>query len=411
MKLKNAGTYLLTACLALANIVWFATFTLGMIKMILIVLMILMNIGLLVNYKNYYGLVIFILIFTILIFVATCSSQQSSNDNIYWLYGFLENYLFLTLGYSYYRNGKKVSMVFQSIIPFTCFFCLLIVLNFITGYPDWVSPIAQESYDNAFYGGYINAEISPMFSTGFGIARTGWATSLSSYLPLTLLLINNKKIFFPTYILIAATVIISASRGGLLTVVIISFISFLKSNMMAAKKILSFTVIVLIAIAILALSDFDTITTFLRLSVDNGEDFSSGRTSQYALIPQMVRDAGFSGLGIHGTKDYLSKYGLYWDLHNTYFRTLCECGWIVGLFVFIASIKLFILIIKDIEQCHNLSGLCLPLILISGLLAGLWEPQAVFGSVNWWSLWWFALGVYLAQKDCTSNANAYLSYR
>lgn len=119
----------------------------------------------------------------------------------------------------------------------------------------------------------------------------------------------------------------------------------------------------------------------------------------------MLRAAGLGGLGVHGTYQWLHFWrGFNWDLHNTYLRVWCEDGVVVGSFVVIGSVLLGKSIIKDIIHAHELQELTVPLILLTGLLAGLWEPGAVFGSVNWWSLWWFALGVYIANKRFNNAA-------
>ncbi len=114
----------------------------------------------------------------------------------------------------------------------------------------------------------------------------------------------------------------------------------------------------------------------------------------------MIRESGFFGLGIHGTYQFLKSQGIHYDLHNTYLRVLCECGVLVGLTMIGLAVWLLKTIYKDIKNETNLKSLTLPLLLLSGIMSGLWEPQAVFGSVNWWCLWWFALGVYIALKRC-----------
>lgn len=70
----------------------------------------------------------------------------------------------------------------------------------------------------------------------------------------------------------------------------------------------------------------------------------------------------------------------------------------VGLVMTGLAVWLFRTICRDIKNEKNVNQLCLPLVLLCGIFSGLWEPQAVFSSVNWWCLWWFALGVYIARK-------------
>lgn len=112
----------------------------------------------------------------------------------------------------------------------------------------------------------------------------------------------------------------------------------------------------------------------------------------------MLREGGFFGLGIHGTYYFLKAQGIHFDLHNTYLRVLCECGAVVGLTMIGLAAWLLKTVCRDIKNEKNIKQLCLPLVLLCGIASGLWEPQAVFGTVNWWSLWWFVLGGYIAGK-------------
>lgn len=119
----------------------------------------------------------------------------------------------------------------------------------------------------------------------------------------------------------------------------------------------------------------------------------------------MLSEGGLLGLGIHGTYNYLKHQGIHYDLHNTYLRIFCECGAIVGTVMIALAAWLLRSLCKDIWKNCDLEALCLPLVLLSGLFSGLWEPQAVFGTVNWWSLWWFVLGVYIANKRFINDQN------
>lgn len=121
----------------------------------------------------------------------------------------------------------------------------------------------------------------------------------------------------------------------------------------------------------------------------------------------MIKAGGLWGLGIHGTHFFLQSHGIDYDLHNTYMRMLCECGILVGCVFIVLSIKLLKSIWLDIKRAKDLKDLCFPLILLSGLLSGLWEPQVAVGTVNWWSLWWFILGTYISLKKYNRKAQSY----
>ncbi len=263
LKIQDINIFLITLFLALGNIVWFADFTLGSLKMALMVMIVVMNVNMFLNPRNYVGFLGVVVLAPFLLMTAV-DSQGAVSDKIYWFYGFVENYLFLTLGYSCCRCGEDVERMFKMIVPFTVFFGVLIIGNFLIGIPHWYSPIARATYTNAVNGGYAGAEMAPMYSTGFGIARTGWATTLSSYLPLAILFIDNKRIFYPAYIIIALTTVLSASRGGLFLTLLITGILFFKSSRGSAFKAVS--VLSLVTVFIVVMPYMADIERFLRLS-------------------------------------------------------------------------------------------------------------------------------------------------
>lgn len=405
MKIKETPLYITTLFLALGNIVWFAQYTLGKFKSCILVLLLIMNYQYLLNKKNYVGFRWFLLLLPFLFLCILNTPSMDASSRIQWLYGFCENYLFLILGYAYFRRERNTEGVLKRILPFTCFFCAIIVSNFFLHVPNLVSPIAKETYEEAYRNGYLQAEIVPIYSTGFGLGRTGWATTLASYLPLTLLFLHKKRFFLPSFLLIALTICLSASRGGLLLLLIVAVILFIKSEMASYKKILALMALAVIAIVVMPY--MTGIEEYMRLG--GGEtDFTTGRFDQFQFIPEMLSAAGIGGLGIHGTHEWLASQGLDYDLHNTYFRVWCECGVCVGLFLIAGTVILSKSLIIDFIRIKRTEDLLLPLILTVGIFAALWEPGAVFGAVNWWSLWWFALGVYISKKRYPEKDPYYL---
>lgn len=263
LKIQNINISLITLFLALGNIVWFADFTLGSLKVALMVMIVALNVNMFLNPRNYVGFLGVVVLAPFLVMTAA-DSQGMVSEKVYWLYAFAENYLFLMLGYTCYVRGENVERMLRMIVPFTVFFSLLVVGNFVIGVPHWVSPIAKAAYTSAVNGGYTGGELAPMYSTGFGIARTGWATTLCSYLPLTLLFLHNKKMFYPAYILIALTAILSASRGGLFLTLLITAIIFAKSAKGRAFKTVA--LLSLVAVFLVAVPYIDGVERFLRLS-------------------------------------------------------------------------------------------------------------------------------------------------
>ena len=263
LKTQRLNIYLVALFLALGNIVWFADFTLGTLKMALMAAIAVLNVRVFLNPRNYAGICWFLALAPFLVLTAV-NSAGTAGERIYWLYGFAENYFFMVLGYAYFRRGEDISRILKMTIPFTVFFSLLIIGNFAVGIPHWFSPIAKAAYTDAVNGGYIGAELAPMYSTGFGIARTGWATTLCSYLPLTLLLVRRSRLFYPSYICVALTAILSASRGGLFLTLLITAILFMKSKKGSAFKAVA--VLSLVAIFIFIMPYIADIERFLRLT-------------------------------------------------------------------------------------------------------------------------------------------------
>ena len=136
---------------------------------------------------------------------------------------------------------------------------------------------------------------------------------------------------------------------------------------------------------------------------------TTGRGEQYLLLLNVLGLFDFWGLGVNALSVLFENMGSIYTLHNTYLRLLFE----LGVPFFICFITLLYYVFKSIPLFQKFSNSTstnykiLSLILISGLISGLFEPQAVFGSVNWYCIWWFSFGVlyYRSERNdiCTSG--------
>lgn len=263
MRSRTVSINLVAFYLAIGNVVWFAHFILGSLKLGLLALILLSTLGLFLNRRNYVGLGWFLLLLPFLLIALSKSTLQGA-EGFDWLKGFFENYIFLFLGYAFLREGYDTQRLLRYIPLVTCTLCALIVSNFFFGFPNWTSPIAAEAYRKAVAGGYMQAELVTMNSSGFGLGRTGWATTLASYLPLTLFFVHKKKVFLLGYVLIALAILLSASRGGLLLLLTITTVLFMKSDMSKSKKVVYLCCLALVAVS--TLSYLNDLERFLRLS-------------------------------------------------------------------------------------------------------------------------------------------------
>lgn len=385
---------ILTLYLALGSIVWFANFTLGSFKAILLILIILLHLPLFSKKSAYVNLTLFIFFITLV----SISFQLKTNDNyltskfsLYYTY-FL-NYFFYLLGYYYCRHNLIGRVSFRKIVYTVFPLCLLTIVNLFFNFPDWHAPNVIEHFDKMESLGY-QAELTQLYSSGFGLGRTGWATSLLQYLPLCLFFSfqekNNRMFGYISFIIILFSIMISGSRGGFFYAILLTILIIIKTK--SSRKVFLIFILLTLLFSIL-LNSLDFIS-FYRL--DSG-DVTSGRGLQYLLIPEMVSQAGLFGLGIDGSYLFSRNYLIEHALHNVYARLLIDYGWILGggliimiIIIFFRTLKiLFFIPYKGNEVLYIAT-----FVIIGGLLAGITEPGAIFEARSWWVIWWFELGIF-----------------
>lgn len=381
--------FFLILYLSICNVVWFYNYTLGNIKIVLVFLLILFNIKNFFNPRNYIYFPLFVcLIVSVLI---SLYFHGPARDSLFIIYGFVENYIFLVLGYSYAQKELIDSKFAKNITTIIIFLSLIIICNFFTGNPSWYSPEAILHYDELLSLGISSETIAPLYSTGFGIARTGWANSLCQFVPLVLMwssfnLIGKTKKAISLIILVFC-IFISQSRGGMLSATIMLSIYFYHLTYGKIKRgiVIAITLLIIIVVSYY----WDSISILLRMA--DTDDYTTGRYEQYLYIPYLLQRMDWAGLGFGNISVIFDYLGLESTLHNTYIRLCLELGYCFTV-VFICYV---FIVLKNVYRSFRqgiLNSKIASLIIIGGLVSGLLEPQAVWGTVSWYSIWWFFLG-------------------
>ena len=388
---KQSFSYCICALyLALAPISWFPGVPVGFIKRTLLLLLIICNYRYF-KILNAKGIIVFVFAMLSLTFSMLCHNDKifSDYDSYIGLYlGLIENFIMFVVGYNFIKNGIINNKFFKYIVVFLGVISSITIFNYYFHVPQWYAPSQFETETKILALGHIY-EKRALFETGFSWSRAGWGNSLALYIPLCFIVImrhRNRKhlillaLFFSIYF--------SGTRNGVLAS-IMSILLYLYLRKWGTKEKVS--LIFFIAIIFIVLQSYtDNIMMAMRLEGDN---ITSGRYDQFLLIPELIGSMNFWGIGVNGTAKYvLDKVGEEHQIHNTFFNTLIEVGWLLGGIVLLISVHV-VKICVHIFRKQNEAQICYALILLSGLFASLFEPRMVFGSLGGQSLWWFVFGI------------------
>ena len=399
-KINKTKQLICSIILATGGVIWFGNTTLGVYKTI-------MSIILLILCANYIAKPItnvtkyLLLLITLSIISTAITLKPNSDYNWFFVWGLFENIFFLLIGYHFAKDDFISDKFIYTIIFIIGIISLLTITNYFFNIPDWVSPIEKLRIERLFTEHNIsNIEENRLHSTGFGIGRTGWASTLALFIPLCFVCIKHNYKPLKVKILmgiILASIFISGSRGGLLScaiIIIMYLIQTLTEKITYGKITLLFLLIPIIGFILIIHESF--FIEHLRLDVS---DLTTGRGNQYELIPSMIDSMGFWGLGENGTRFFLNKYGIEHELHNAYFRNFIDYGWLVGILIFLYTYSLVKIVFKSYRNGKTSFEKIIPLIILSGLVSACFEPGAIFASRMWYITWWFFLGVLLYCRD------------
>lgn len=384
---SNVRYYFAVLYIALGPISWFPGVPLGFLKRILLIITVLLFRRLINPFKAE-GFSFFLFSLGALFLSMSFNPDAIRSSYVDLIIGFIENYIFFLIGYSALSKCNFNKTFYRILLSFIIIASSLTVLNYLIGIPNWYAP-SQYAIESEQLLENLVFEKQSLYKTGFSWSRNGWGNTIALYLPFLLYLYPFSKVKASiSYILIFLSIFICGTRNGFLAALIPLVLYIYLCNKNNPVKILRMSFVFLLILLIISLN-YNTVLQSLRL--DDG-DISSGRLAQYALIPQMIRDMGFWGLGLNETQSYIYKaVGEIHSLHNTFFNMFIENGFLVGLSVGIIMFMSFGYFLKAIKSKEAFIR-CLGLVLLSGLLTTLFEPSMVFGFLGGSTIWWFSFG-------------------
>ena len=248
---------------------------------------------------------------------------------------------------------------------------------------------------------------------GFGIKPTSWSISLAFFLPLTLLPLTtsrNWRRLAPVVIVAAilvASQFVSGGRTGLLgSLIAIIAVGLILSGSRWAR--LALLAGILIAGGIV----FSRDTYSRHLSIDQLftdplyeetddywegvtglEAFSTGRIQGYETALDMIAQRPFHGHGIEQVI-IVTPVGEHIEIHNLWLKWATYSGVLAPL---LFAVMAGVIVYNGAGLLRVRGGRRLPaamfLIVTLGLLATLFEPEALLGAFQYTAIWWAAAGV------------------
>lgn len=393
--LKNINTKLLALYLALGPIIWFATFSLGSFKRVLLILVIL-SFASFFKPGNIKSFLFFLVIYILIIISLFATNTFMSSGLSQFLIGVLGEYIFFVIGYNiaktifFYDNKYSTFVVLLPLIA-----SLLTISNFAIGVPNWTVPGEDLVYDELSKYGY---EMRALWASGFSWGRNGWGCTLSLILPFCFLL-NKKSYTYIAWVVIFLSIFICGNRNGVLAASV-SMGIFVISNSDNKSKKSTILMIILALMAVVLVFGFNGIYSQLRLG---SGDISAGRSEQYLYIGGMIEEMGFFGLGYNGPRKYFLAHGMGdHAFHNAYINMFMQFGWPMLLILLVIVIKATKSMVYGLKSKNTLK-VVLALVLLSGLMLSLFEPSVIFGSLGGYDIWWFAFGYLLNQYNASNN--------
>lgn len=246
---------------------------------------------------------------------------------------------------------------------------------------------------------------------GFGVKATGWSISLAFFLPLVLLPTvashdwRRMALLVGVAALLIGSQFVSGGRTGLLgslvTVIVLALI--LSGSRWTALSILAGILITGgIALSRDAYSrhlSVDRISTPPSDAVDywgssDGlEAFTTGRIQSYETAFDSIARRPFHGHGLEQIT-IVTPFGEHIEIHNLWLKWAAYSGVFAPL---LFAIMAGALVRNGIGLLLTRGGRRLPaammLIVVLGLLATLFEPEALLGAFQYTAIWWAAAGV------------------
>lgn len=261
---------------------------------------------------------------------------------------------------------------------------------------------------------------------GFGVKATGWSISLAFFLPLVLLPTVASHDWRRMALLVGVAALLIGSQfvsggrtgilGSLITVIVLALI--LSGTRWTALSILAGILITGgIALSQDAYSrhlSVDRIFTPPSDAIDywgtpgdleSGlKAFSTGRIQGYETAFEMIARRPFHGHGIEQVT-IVTPFGEHIEIHNLWLKWATYSGVFAPLlFLVMAGV-----IVRDGAGLLRVRGgrrlpAAMFLIVVLGLLATLFEPEALLGAFQYTAIWWAAAGVLVGLRARQAEA-------
>ena len=247
---------------------------------------------------------------------------------------------------------------------------------------------------------------------GFGIKPTSWSISLAFFLPLALLPLADSRgwrrlaLVGVVAALLVASQFVSGGRTGLLgsLIAVITVGLILSGSRWVALSLLAGLLIA--GGVVLSRDTYSRHLSLDRLLADPThaaddywegvtglEAFSTGRIQGYETALDMIARRPFHGHGLEQVM-IVTPVGEHIEIHNLWLKWATYGGVLAPLLFAVMAVA----IVRDgIGALRARGGKRLPaamlLIVALGLLATLFEPEALLGAFQYTALWWAAAGV------------------
>ena len=324
--------------------------------------------------------------------------QAAPLDQLRWILMLFLGFGVAWLGYNLIRSGRRFSPLLAVGFMVTLPFVILTVINWQTGIPAWLNPIADTAL--------------PLWAGGFGASRTGWATSLAYAIPLPVLWMARQRLLQGKgaavvgglgFALVVASQYAAGGRSGL--------VAALVATASVLWLLRAFPIIPLVAAAgvlVWTVGTGEDAAQQLRLTRLVGQElsatsldaFSAGRLRQAAVAMEMTADRPLLGHGLRAGRGEIGREtGEEFDIHNFWLKSAAELG--VGFpLVFTAAALMWVISVGRVirlmageENPLRSDGILAVAVVLTGLACGLFEPNVLLGNMHVGVPWWLAVGV------------------
>lgn len=379
---------ILSIYIALTPVFWFWFIPTGVMIPLKFLMLIFIIIFLIVlqkrKIKKEYA--IFFILFTVAFIPAIIRTSIMG-----WLYKyFLFLLIILTIAafYNFFRNKKIEEIINFLKFPslFVAGLCLITVINYFTGVPDW-----REAEANKYWPVYL-------YQTGFSAARTSWTPSIALFFISNLYFFfherksKNKVLFLLAAIVIIMSQIFAGGRTGLLiSISAIAYYIFIKVN----TKVLFMLFLAVLIIIIPNLEEFLRVARLDHIDFTSFEaldNFSTGRLSVMVEgIERIFQDYNFFiGAGFDHEDCIFYLNGLEEvEIHNFWLNSFARGG--ILLLLFYVLFSLYYVLKSIVLYKNDKRAEIFMLFILCGLVGTLVEPQLILGKVQTTIVWWIAI--------------------